>query len=113
MAIGVLLVIIAVFLAFEMASMLIGESALPEQEAAIRAAVGQQPGVESVIHMRTLHTGPDELLVGVKVAVAPDLPSEQLAGIIDAAEERIRAAEPTARWIYVEPDIRRPGGDDA
>ncbi len=113
MAIGVLLVIIAVFLAFEMASMLIGESALPEQEAAIRSAVGQQPGVDSVIHMRTLHTGPDELLVGVKVAVDPTLTSAEVAGIIDAAEERIRAVEPTAHWIYVEPDIRRSAGDGA
>jgi divalent metal cation (Fe/Co/Zn/Cd) transporter len=113
MAIGVLLVIIAVFLAFEMASMLIGESALPEQETAIRAAVGQQPGVESVIHMRTLHTGPDELLVGVKVAVDPTLTSAEVSGIIDGAEERIRAVEPTAHWIYVEPDIRRPAGDGA
>jgi divalent metal cation (Fe/Co/Zn/Cd) transporter len=96
-----------------MASMLIGESALPEQEAAIRSAVGQQPGVDSVIHMRTLHTGPDELLVGVKVAVDPTLTSAEVAGIIDAAEERIRAVEPTAHWIYVEPDIRRPAGDGA
>jgi len=118
MAIGVLLVIIAVFLAFEMASMLVGESALPEEESAIAAAVRQQPGIDSIIHMRTLHTGPDELLVGVKVAVAPSLTSAEVAGIIDGAEERLRAAVPTARWVYVEPDIHRadaapPGADAA
>jgi cation diffusion facilitator family transporter len=107
MAIGVLLVIIAVFLAFEMASMLVGESALPEQEQAIRQAVGEQAGVESIIHMRTLHTGPDELLVAVKVAVDPRYPAEDLARMIDGVEQRVRAVQPTARWIFVEPDIRR------
>jgi cation diffusion facilitator family transporter len=110
MAIGVLLVIIAVFLAFEMASMLVGESALPEEEAAIRAALAASSGVQSIIHMRTLHTGPDELLVGVKVAVDPELQSSEVAGIIDAAEVAVRSAVPTARWIYVEPDIRRTPG---
>jgi cation diffusion facilitator family transporter len=109
MAIGVLLVIIAVFLAFEMASMLVGESALPEEEAAIRAALAGSPGVQSLIHMRTLHTGPDEILVGVKVAVDPELTSQDVAGIIDAAEVRVREAVPEARWIYVEPDIHRAG----
>ncbi len=107
LAIGTLLVVIAVFLAFEMASMLIGESALPEQEERIRAAVSGQRGVESIIHMRTLHTGPDELLVAVKVAVAAGTPSDEVADMIDAAEVRIRAELPTARWIYIEPDIRR------
>ncbi len=107
MAVGVLLVIIAVFLAFEMASMLIGESALPEQEEAIRAAVLGQPGVESIIHMRTLHTGPDELLVAVKVAVPAGIPVEAVAEMIDGVEVRVRAVLPTARWIYIEPDILR------
>jgi cation diffusion facilitator family transporter len=110
MAIGVLLVIIAVFLAFEMASMLVGESALPEEEAAIRAALAGSPGVQSLIHMRTLHTGPDELLVGVKLAVDPQATSAEVAGIIDDAEVKVRAAVPSARWIYVEPDIRRAAG---
>jgi cation diffusion facilitator family transporter len=106
-AIGVLLVIIAIFLAIEMSSMLVGESALPEEEARIRAAVIAQAGIGSVIHMRTLHTGPDELLVGVKVGIDPDYPAADLALIIDAAEERIRAELPSARWIYIEPDIER------
>lgn len=109
-AIGTLLVIIAIFLAIEMSSMLIGESALPEQEEAIRDAIVGSPGVQGVIHMRTLHTGPDELLVGAKVAVAPDFPAQNLARMIDEAEIRIRQVEPTARWIYLEPDIRREAG---
>lgn len=106
-AIGVLLVIIAIFLAIEMSSMLVGESALPEEEARIRAAVLAQSGIGSVIHMRTLHTGPDELLVGVKVGVDPGYSAADLALIIDGAEERIRAELPTAHWIYIEPDVLR------
>jgi cation diffusion facilitator family transporter len=106
-AIGVLLVIIAIFLAIEMSSMLVGESALPEEETRIRTAVAGQSGIGSVIHMRTLHTGPDELLVGIKVGVDPGYPAADLALLIDAVEERIRAEVPTARWIYVEPDIER------
>ena len=106
-AIGILLVIIAVFLAIEMSSMLVGESALPEEEERIRGALQGQAGIDSVIHLRTLHTGPDELLVGVKIAIAPDYPAADLALIIDAAEERIRAELPTAHWIYIEPDIAR------
>lgn len=106
-AIGTLLVVIAAFLAVEMTSLLIGESALPEEVAAIRAAL-EQGEVERVIHLRTLHIGPDELLVGAKIAVAHDDSALAVARAIDAAEERIRAAVPTATVIYLEPDIRRP-----
>jgi cation diffusion facilitator family transporter len=110
-AIGTLLVVIAVFLAFELSSMLVGESALPEEEARIREALAGESGIGSVIHMRTLHTGPDELLVGVKVGVKPEYQAGQLAAVINSAERRIRAAVPAARWIYIEPDIpREPAG---
>ncbi|MGZ4627115.1 MAG: cation diffusion facilitator family transporter [Kineosporiaceae bacterium] len=108
-SIGALLVVIAAFLAVEMTSLLIGESALPEEVAAIRAAL-EQGDVERVIHLRTLHIGPDELLVGAKIAVAHDDSAAAVARVIDAAEARIRAAVPTAAVIYLEPDILRPQG---
>ncbi len=107
LSIGILLLVIAVFLAFEVSSLLIGESALPDEESAIRDAVQGSPGVRSVIHMRTMHTGPDELLVGVKVAVAPETSAAELATVIDTAEAAMRSAVPHARWIYVEPDVLR------
>lgn len=113
LAIGTLLLCIAVFLAFEVSGLLVGESALPEQEAAIRAALNEVAGVDAIIHMRTLHTGPDELLVAVKIGVRGALPSSDLAVVIDDAEQRVRAAVPTARWIYVEPDIERVPADSA
>ena len=109
-AIGTLLVVIALFLSYKMASMLIGESALPEDNALVLAALTEQVGIESVIHMRTLHTGPDEFLVAAKVAVDPDETAAKVADIVDLAEQRIRTSVPAARWIYIEADVRRPEG---
>jgi cation diffusion facilitator family transporter len=107
MAIGVLLVAVAVFLAVETKSLLIGEAASPESVAAIERAIASTPGVDSVIHMRTLHLGPEELLVAAKIAVPAEASAADIATAIDAAEERIRAAEPIARVVYLEPDLRR------
>jgi len=106
-AIGLLLVAVAVVLAVETKSLLLGESARPEVEQRIRAALEATPGVERVIHMRTLHLGPDELLVAAKTGVPPDASAADVAEGIDAAERAIRSAEPTATLIYIEPDIDR------
>jgi cation diffusion facilitator family transporter len=106
-AIGVLLVLIAIILAIETKSLLLGEAAGPESQQKIVAALESEPGVESVIHMRTLHIGPEELLVAAKLAIRPDLSAGDLVAAIDAAEERVRAAVPIARMIYLEPDFRR------
>lgn len=105
-AIGLLLVVIAVVLAIEMSSLLIGESATPEQAAAIEAAlVG--PGVASVIHLRTLHLGPDDVLVAAKVEVEHTGTAGEIARAIDDAEARVRAVIPLKTTIYLEPDLRR------
>jgi cation diffusion facilitator family transporter len=104
--IGILLVVIAIVLAVEMKSLLIGESASAQMEHAIRAAIEDGPDVRRVIHLRTLHLGPDELLVAAKVEL--DAPSvSDVASAIDATETRIRAAVPIARVIYLEPDLYR------
>lgn len=114
MAVGLLLVVIAIFLAFEMASMLVGEAALPEQDAAIRAAMAGTAGITAVIHMRTLHVGPDDLLVAAKVGVEDVSTGIAVAETIDRAEAQIRAAVPEARYVYLEPDIlRADDGADA
>lgn len=107
MAIGTLLVVIAVFLAIEMTAMLVGESALPEEVDAIRAALESSPGVERVIHLRTVHVGPDELLIGAKIAVKHSNTGVEIAQAIDDAEIALRAAVPTARYVFLEPDIDR------
>ncbi|MCA6093683.1 cation diffusion facilitator family transporter [Streptomyces sp. SCA3-4] len=105
MCIGALLVLIALVLAAETKSLLLGEAAGPEQVARIRAAAVDGESVTSVIHMRTLHLGPEELLVAAKIAVRGEDTAAQVARAIDAAEARIREAVPIARVIYLEPDI--------
>jgi cation diffusion facilitator family transporter len=103
--IGVLLVIIAVILAMETKSLLVGESASKVNIRKIREALIAEPSFDQVINMRTMHLGPDELLVAVKVAIAPGLLSEEVSDAINSAEARIRATLPIATLIFVEPDI--------
>lgn len=112
MAVGTLLVVIAVFLAIEMTAMLVGESALPEEVGAIRAALESSSGVKRVIHLRTLHVGPDELLVAAKIAVHHSDTGASIAADIDSAEVALRAAVPTARYIFLEPDLDRGESGD-
>lgn len=113
-AIGVLLVTIAIFLALEMGSMLVGESATPEITARLAEALPGD-GVETVIHLRTLHVGPDDLLVAAKIGVPAADTAADVAAAIDAAEARARAAVSLTLHIYLEPDLRHalvdnPGG---
>ena len=104
-AIGVLLVGVAVVLGIETKSLLLGESASPEALRRLRTSLEETEGVERVIHMKTLHLGPEELLVAVKIAVARSESAAHVARTIDAAERAMRAVEPSATAIYVEPDI--------
>ena len=106
-AIGLLLVLIAVILALETKSLLVGESATPEDQRKIVAALEGGPSPVSIIHMKTLHLGPDEVLVAAKIAVQRGDTAEEIARYIDDAERRIRDAVPIARVIYLEPDLRR------
>ncbi|MBX6386984.1 MAG: cation transporter [Microbispora sp.] len=105
--IGLLLGVIAIILATETKSLLIGESAAPEVEDKICAALEAAPEVSRVIHLRTLHLGPEELLVAAKIAVEHDDTAGEVARGIDEAERRIREAVPMARVIYLEPDLYR------
>jgi cation diffusion facilitator family transporter len=103
--IGLLLVMVAIVLAIETKSLLLGESASPEAQARLRDRLESTDGVERVIHMKTLHLGPEELLVAVKIGVPRQASAADVAASIDAAERAMREAEPTAQVIYVEPDI--------
>lgn len=107
-AIGVLLVVIAIILAIEMKGLLIGESATDENLDTISAALTGSANVLGIIHLRTMHLGPDELLVAAKVEFDHELDVKGLATAINGAEANLRAALPIATTIYIEPDIRRP-----
>ena len=106
-SIGILLVVIALVLSVEMSSMLVGESALAEDQAAIASSLSAAGVVRKVIHLRTVYVGPDELLVAAKVAVEPSLSAADLSSGIDEAEAAVRSAVPAARYIFLEPDIER------
>ncbi len=106
-AIGVLLIAIAIVLAVEMKGLLIGEAASDEHLEAIQRAINDAPNVNGLIHLRTMHLSPDQLLVAAKIDYDHSLTVDQLAAAIDDTEAHLRAAVPIADLIYIEPDIRR------
>ena len=105
--IGVLLGVIAVILMVEMHSLLIGEGATEQECAAIQSALEQTEHVDRVIHLRTQYLGPEEMLVGAKIALTPTTDLATVAAAIDRAEAAVRAAVPAATVIYLEPDLDR------
>jgi len=107
MAIGSLLIVIAIILVREMAGLLIGEGALPEEYDAVQAALESAPLVDRVIHLRTLHVGPDALLVGAKIAITKSDSAVEIARGIDEAERLLRVAVPSAQYVFLEPDLDR------
>ncbi|MEN9970235.1 MAG: hypothetical protein RLZZ229_443 [Actinomycetota bacterium] len=107
LAIGGLLVLVAIVLGYETSSLLVGEGATAEDTGKIRAALSGSKGVKSIIHMKTLYLGPDELMLGAKIAVDGASTAADVAAVIDAAEVAVREVVPAARVIYLEPDIKR------
>ncbi len=103
LVIGVLLGIIAIVLAIEMKSLLIGESATEEDRARLRAALDDSPEIDRVVDLRTQHLGPEELLVAAEVDFADHLSADQMPAAVAAVEARLRATVPTATHVYLEP----------
>lgn len=107
LAIGTLLLVISVMLAVEMKSLLIGEAASDTDVAAIESAVRTAPQVRRLIHLRTQHLGPDDVLVAAKVELDADLDFAAVSAAIDVIEERVRASVPACRLVFVEPGVFR------
>ncbi|HEY4376474.1 MAG TPA: cation diffusion facilitator family transporter, partial [Acidimicrobiales bacterium] len=105
LSIGVLLGLVAIILAIEMKSLLIGESASRKQRESIKAAIEIEPDVIQMIHLRTEHLGPDELLVCAKVEFLPELTVVEVADSINRVERNVRDNVPEARVMYIEPDV--------
>jgi cation diffusion facilitator family transporter len=121
LAIGALLAVVAVVLGIEMYSLLVGEAASPEEQAAIRRTLASIPGIARVLRLRTMHLGPDELLVVGSIEMDQQLSASDAAGVIDQAQARLEEAVPNARIIYLEPQLptnprspapTRPARDD-
>jgi cation diffusion facilitator family transporter len=109
--IGTLLIVIAIVLGIETKSLLVGEGATTGDHDRIVTAILEGHEIEKLIHIKTLYLGPDELLVAAKLGFASDKPLASVAADIDRIEARVREAVPTARVLYFEPDIYRPGDD--
>lgn len=103
--IGVLLVVVAIVLGLEIGSLLVGEGATKDDQLRIEAALVQHADVLSLVHLKTLYLGPDELMVAAKLAFAGTLTIEQVTTVIDEVEVMVRAAVPAARVIYLEPGL--------
>lgn len=105
LAIGVLLILVAIVLGIETKSLLVGEGANPTDAMAIEDAILAGTEHEGIIHMKTLYLGPDELMVGAKIAFSAEKRFADVANDMNAIEARIRVAVPIARVIYLEPDV--------
>ena len=105
-AIGVVLIAVAVFLAVEVKSLLIGERADPAIDEAVHELIRADARIHEVLQLITVQQGPGEVLVAIKLRVRPDLTAEELGHAINEFEVKLRAARPEARWCFVEPDLR-------
>jgi cation diffusion facilitator family transporter len=103
--IGVLLGAVALLMGREMKSLLLGEAATPGDIDVIASSILSVEAVDRIIHLRTQHLGPEELLVAVKVAVDGTRSLADTAEAVDQAEHRIRTALPSARYIFIEADV--------
>ena len=103
LSIGILLGLIAIILAIETKSLLIGEGALPEQSIRIENAIISSPEVSSLIDMRTEYLGPETLLVAAKIEFSGETSPSDISADVDTIENRIREVEPLAKIIYLEP----------
>jgi cation diffusion facilitator family transporter len=106
--IGLVLVAVAVFLAVEVSSLLLGESAAPEISAAAREAAQRFPEIEQVLNIVTMQQGPGEVLVHVKLAFSPKLTIRDACRIINEFERTLRGKRSEVRWVFVEPDTPKP-----
>ena len=108
LAIAALLIAVAIVLGIEMKSLLVGEGANPDDDAAIRTVIEAHPRIVRLIHSKTLYVGPEELLVAAKIGFEADLPLSDVAIAIDEIGKSVRDRVPVARIIYLEADVYQP-----
>ena len=104
--VGVVLVGVAVFLATEVKSLLVGESADPSVEVAVRQVAADDPNIVEVLRVLTIQQGPGEVVVAAKIRMRDGLmTADEVCRAINAFEVKVEAAAPDVRWLYIEPDI--------
>ena len=104
MCIGGVLLVISVFLALRIRSLLVGRSADPEIREAIDSIIAEDEDIECVFNAITIQLGPDTLLAA-KIKLTPGIDIETAVGHINKLERRLKEAVPGLRWCFVEPDL--------
>lgn len=104
LCIGAVLVGVAVFLAVEVKSLLLGESADPALRAVIDQCAAEDARIVKVLRTLTVQQGPGEIMVALKLQFTPDLTTATLVEAINQFEEKLQARAPEVRWSFVEPD---------
>jgi cation diffusion facilitator family transporter len=105
LAIGVVLILVAIFLSVEVKSLLIGESADPIINSSVVELISKNAQIDSLIHCRTIQQGPGEVLVCMKIKCIPNINTQQISSLINDLEQQLRRIHPDAKWIYIEPDF--------
>jgi cation diffusion facilitator family transporter len=103
-AVGVLLMVVAIFIVREVKAMITGESAAPETHAAIKAHIEARDEVEMVINLITLQWG-EQLMIAVQAKMSPQPTDTALVDAINAVEDSLQVKWPQARWCFFEPDF--------
>jgi len=112
-AIGVILGIVAGFLAYESKGLLIGEAVDPKTLASIRALASAEPAVTEVRKALTMHLGPQEVLLTLDIRFQKELTTSEIAAAIDALEEKIRRRHPEIKYIFIEAKALVEATDEA
>ncbi|MBI4954793.1 MAG: cation diffusion facilitator family transporter [Myxococcales bacterium] len=105
LAVGVVLVGVAIFLAVEIKSLLVGEAADPHIAATVRGLVKDSADIEEMLSLITVQQGPGEVMVAAKVRLRRDLTAERIVQVLNGYEARLREQCPDVKWSFVEPDI--------
>ena len=104
LAIGVLLVVVAIFIAVEVKALLIGQSVDPELRDRIKTFIEARPEVARVFNLITLQLGPD-VMIAIKAEMRRDATALDMVNAINAVERALKAEFPEIRWSFFEPDF--------
>ncbi len=104
--IGVILILVAIFLAREVKSLLIGESADLAIYTKVKELAKNHPDIQQLINCRTIQQGPNEVLVCAKILITETLNAVQISKLINDFEADLRSVYPEVKWLYIEPDLQ-------
>jgi cation diffusion facilitator family transporter len=105
LAIGGVLIGVAIFLATEVQSLLVGESADPIIEQGAREIASAHPRVDSVLNIITVQQGPGEVMVAMKLKLKDGMSGAELCEAVNDYERQLKVKCPSVKWIFVEPDL--------